>query len=73
MPEVPAILAAGLWEGACLGTVQAIALRRSGIAAWRWIFATIAVAVIGYAGSLVAGGLLGWVTAPALPAISVGS
>lgn len=55
VPEAPAVLAAGAWEGACLGTAQALVLARHGVSAPRWIAATVALAVLGYAGSLAAG------------------
>jgi hypothetical protein len=48
----PAIVAAGAWEGLCLGTAQALILRRLGVAALPWIAATVAAATLGYAGSL---------------------
>jgi hypothetical protein len=48
-------LAAGAWEGACLGTAQALILRRFRIAAPRWIGLTLAAAVLGYGLSLLGG------------------
>lgn len=50
LPEVPAILSAGAWEGLCLGTAQALAA--TGLPRFRFVAATISIAVLGYAGSL---------------------
>jgi len=49
------ILAAGAWEGACLGCAQAFVLRRFHVAASRWIGLTLAGAVLGYGLSLLGG------------------
>jgi hypothetical protein len=46
------IVAAGAGEGLCLGTAQALLLRRAGIALLPWVATTVAVAALGYAGSL---------------------
>ena len=51
VPAAPAVLSAGAWEGLCLGTAQALVLRSLGVRAAIWIAATVAVAVLGYAGS----------------------
>lgn len=71
LPEAPAILAAGAWEGACLGSAQALVLARRGVSAPRWIGATVTIAVLGYAGSLAAGtgGGASDAAAPPLPAM----
>ena len=53
--DAPWILAAGAWEGLCLGSAQALVLARSGIARSRWIGVTVFGAVIGYGGSLLGG------------------
>lgn len=47
-----AILAAGAWEGLCLGTAQALLLRRRGARASLWIAATMLGAIAGYGLSL---------------------
>jgi len=70
VPEAPAVLAAGAWEGLCLGGLQAAVLARAGISGLRWIGATVAVAVIGYAGSLV-GGAGGAAEAAAEPPVAL--
>lgn len=51
----PAILAAGAFEGLCLGGMQAHVLRRFGVPVLRYTMATILAAGIGYALSLAAG------------------
>lgn len=53
LPEAPAILTAGAWEGLCLGTAQAVAAQ--GLPRFRFVLATVVIAVLGYAGSLAAG------------------
>lgn len=49
------ILAAGAWEGLCLGCAQALVLRRVGIVPSRWIGLTVAGAVVGYGLSFLGG------------------
>lgn len=49
------ILAAGAWEGTCLGVAQAAVLRAAGIRPAVWVGATVLGAVIGYALSLIGG------------------
>jgi len=53
-PEVW-ILAAGTAEGVCLGTAQAVLLRRVGISSPTWIALTVFAAVTGYGLSLLGG------------------
>lgn len=49
------ILAAGTWEGLCLGLAQSLVLAGAGISRVRWTLATAACAVAGYGLSLAAG------------------
>jgi hypothetical protein len=51
----PAILAAGAWEGLCLGAGQALVLARIGLSPLRWTGLTVAGAVLGYGLSLLGG------------------
>lgn len=53
-PVLP-ILAAGAWEGFCLGSAQALVLRQVGIVRSRWIALTVFGAMIGYGLSLLGG------------------
>lgn len=52
---VPAVLAAGAWEGFCLGFAQALVLRRAGVGCGRWVLATVLAATLGYGLSLLGG------------------
>ncbi|MEQ1866747.1 MAG: hypothetical protein ABL996_19085 [Micropepsaceae bacterium] len=54
-PEALWVLAAGAWEGLCLGGAQALILSSVGVRAWLWIALTVLGAVAGYALSLFAG------------------
>ena len=54
-PPVPAILAAGAWEGLCLGLAQGLVLARAGVCLPCWTLATAAAATLGYALSLAGG------------------
>lgn len=67
---VPWILAAGAWEGLCLGAFQATQLRRMGISSERWIGFTVLGALLGYGLSLL-GGAGSQGEADAEPAISL--
>ena len=49
------ILAAGAWEGLCLGGAQALILKSIGVRPWLWIALTVLGAVVGYALSLFGG------------------
>ena len=55
VPPVPAILAAGAWEGLALGLAQGWVLARAGVCTPCWALATAAVATLGYGLSLAAG------------------
>ncbi len=66
--EVPWILAAGAWEGLCLGIAQSLMLRRLGINALHWTGMTIIAATAGYGLSL-AGGAGGGAEAVAEPGL----
>jgi len=49
------IVAAGAWEGLCLGGAQALVLRTVGVRPGRWVALTVAGAVLGYGLSLAGG------------------
>lgn len=61
------VLAAGAWEGLCLGGAQALALRRVGVAVSPWIGLTMLGAVIGYGLSLLGGAGSGGADTPEPP------
>jgi hypothetical protein len=54
-PSAPAIMAAGAWEGLCLGAAQALFLSALGVRPAPWIAATVAIAAAGYGGALAFG------------------
>lgn len=68
-PPVPAILAAGGWEGLCLGLAQGLVLARAGVCVSCWTLATALAALLGYGLSLMGGAGLdtGAAEAPAPP------
>ncbi|MDH3263197.1 MAG: hypothetical protein OEM24_04295 [Paracoccaceae bacterium] len=66
-PLVPAVLAAGAWEGLCLGLAQAMVLRRAGVGATHWVLATVFAATLGYGLSLVGGAGAGGAEGPGPP------
>ena len=51
-PEVTWILAAGAWEGLCLGVAQALTLRELGVRPLLWVLLTVLGALGGYGLSL---------------------
>jgi hypothetical protein len=54
-PAAPWILAAGAWEGLCLGGAQALILRGRGVRPLPWIALTVLAAAGGYGLSLLGG------------------
>jgi hypothetical protein len=54
-PAAPWILLAGGWEGLCLGSAQALFLRRLRVNPALWIGLTVAGAIVGYGLSLLGG------------------
>lgn len=54
VPQAPAVLISGLWEGLLLGSFQALVLVGLGIRPMPWVAVTALIAVFGYGGSLVA-------------------
>jgi hypothetical protein len=66
-PLVPAVLAAGAWEGFCLGLAQALVLRRAGVGAGHWVLATMLAAALGYGLSLLGGAGSGGAEGPEPP------
>jgi hypothetical protein len=64
---VPAVLAAGAWEGLCLGLAQALVLSRAGVGAVHWVLATLIAATLGYALSLLGGAGAGGDEGPGPP------
>ena len=66
-PLVPAVLAAGAWEGLCLGLAQALVLGRAGVGASHWVLATLLAATLGYGLSLLGGAGAGGAAGPEPP------